>query len=384
MSDHAMSERTDVLADSVCRKINCAGHAGENVSEVSPVEGPKLVRLAEEIDREDGALGISNDLTWLTGAASEYLTALKANDGGTYFAATVDGEILGFIGLLAGAFERTRGAFFVPCIGVAKAFRRRGIGELLLKGAELWARNRRAHRIGVRIPENNAAALALFRKCGFETEGRIADAQSRNGAWQAEISLGRTLKDAGEPRWDPVELAPRAEPVPLDTVEFRVPRPADARIMWTWEYELLTDSSVHLRLPYEMPAVPQLAKRLKAAAAPRRFSLAAFVDCGGNAAVVGHLQAAPNDGARDKDLTFRLNVAAGYWGSGTGRKLLEEFETWARQTGARRLSTLVLRHNSRGLRFADRCGFMCEAVAKDHALVDGRLTDGVLLGKVLT
>jgi RimJ/RimL family protein N-acetyltransferase len=354
------------------------------VREATPAEGPALVRLAEAINDEAQELGSPQELKRMTDIATEYLRRLRESDTGSYLVASSDGEIVGFVGVRSGPLERTRGTFSIPHIGVSKALRRRGVGELLLQRAELWARNKQAHRIELRVPEANTATLALCRKCGYAIEGRLADALWHDDGWQADISLGRVLKEAGESRWEPLDVAPPAQPVDPDAIEFRVPGPRAARIMWTWECDLLTESSIHLKLPYEISPVPQLAKRLKMAVnAPRQFSLAAFVERGKEEVVVGHVHAAPNAGSRNKDLTFRLNVSRDHWGSGIGRKLVEELESWARRVNARRLSTTALGHNSRGLRFADRCGFTREAVSKDYALVDGQLSDCVSLGKVL-
>lgn len=59
---------------------------------------------------------------------------------------------------------------------VADPWQGRGLGALLMKQLELWARGRELERIYGEVMATNAAMLALARRCGFGV-GRGADAR---------------------------------------------------------------------------------------------------------------------------------------------------------------------------------------------------------------
>jgi GNAT superfamily N-acetyltransferase len=49
--------------------------------------------------------------------------------------------------------------------------RRLGIGEALVESIKTWARSRGENRLHLWVVSSNAAALALYRRCGFEPSG---------------------------------------------------------------------------------------------------------------------------------------------------------------------------------------------------------------------
>lgn len=62
-------------------------------------------------------------------------------------------------------------------MGLLPAFRGRGIGRALLTTALEKARAQGILRVELSVLEGNDAAMALYRKCGFETEGFSKKAQ---------------------------------------------------------------------------------------------------------------------------------------------------------------------------------------------------------------
>jgi RimJ/RimL family protein N-acetyltransferase len=54
---------------------------------------------------------------------------------------------------------------------VAAAWRARGVGAALVAAAIDWARARGLHKLTLSVFPHNQAAIALYRKFGFEEEG---------------------------------------------------------------------------------------------------------------------------------------------------------------------------------------------------------------------
>ncbi len=72
---------------------------------------------------------------------------------------------------------------------VASDERGRGVGSALLAAAIAWARDAGAHKVALQAWPHNEAAIALYRKFGFEHEGVLRrHYRRRNGdLWDAVI-----------------------------------------------------------------------------------------------------------------------------------------------------------------------------------------------------
>jgi ribosomal protein S18 acetylase RimI-like enzyme len=106
--------------------------------------------------------------------------ALSANS--LFLVAEVDGEIVGALTCGGGTLEADR---HVTELGVyvAKSWRDLGIGGALLHDAVGWARaSGVVERVELEVFAENERAIHLYRKFGFEEEGRRHRAYIRGGA----------------------------------------------------------------------------------------------------------------------------------------------------------------------------------------------------------
>jgi RimJ/RimL family protein N-acetyltransferase len=55
---------------------------------------------------------------------------------------------------------------------VEREWRGRGVGSALIQATIAWARGQGLHKLSLEVWTHNAAAIALYRKCGFVEEGR--------------------------------------------------------------------------------------------------------------------------------------------------------------------------------------------------------------------
>lgn len=103
-----------------------------------------------------------------------------------------DGEVLGSAALHpVGAALRRRHVMMLG-ISVAPAAQRQGVGDALMRAlldyADRWAQ---VLRIELTVFVDNAAAIALYRKHGFETEGRLRGYALRDGVYQDVFAMAR-------------------------------------------------------------------------------------------------------------------------------------------------------------------------------------------------
>ena len=78
---------------------------------------------------------------------------------------------------------------------VAADTRGRGVGSALLSAAIKWARQAGAHKVALQVWPHNDAALALYRKFGFEQEGYLRrHYRRRHGELWDAVVMGMPLE----------------------------------------------------------------------------------------------------------------------------------------------------------------------------------------------
>lgn len=92
--------------------------------------------------------------------------------------------------------DRRRSAHLVSLgMLVGPGWRGRGVGTCLVAHALTWARSHPViERVALCVYATNPAGLALYRKMGFEAEGRRRAAKRDNGVYTDEIQMGLWVK----------------------------------------------------------------------------------------------------------------------------------------------------------------------------------------------
>jgi putative acetyltransferase len=101
------------------------------------------------------------------------------------------GQVIGHLGLENYSRIRRSHAGSVG-MAVAVAWQGKGVGSKLLAAALDVADNwMNLHRVELSVYADNEAAIALYRKFGFETEGLFRDYAVRDGQWVDTLSMAR-------------------------------------------------------------------------------------------------------------------------------------------------------------------------------------------------
>ncbi len=88
-------------------------------------------------------------------------------EGVRFFVFEENGRILGYAGLQTVLDEG-----YITNIAVTKSARGRGIGKMLLAHLDEVAKDSLLSFISLEVRESNAAAIALYEKCGYENVGK--------------------------------------------------------------------------------------------------------------------------------------------------------------------------------------------------------------------
>lgn len=99
------------------------------------------------------------------------------------------------VGHLSVAREEGAATRHVASLGmaVARDWRGRGVGSALLAEAFRWARWAGVEKLALSVYPHNEAALALYRKFGFQQEGRLTGHSKKSYGYEDEIVMGRWL-----------------------------------------------------------------------------------------------------------------------------------------------------------------------------------------------
>lgn len=153
------------------------------------------------VDYVEGVSGESDFLTFGPGEFAitlekerEYLEAIAKSPNECYLVALIDGNLVATINFKGGPRPRIRHAGELG-ISVRKAEWGKGIGCFLMEALIAWARSTGTIRkLDLRVRVDNARAIGLYRKLGFEVEGRIRDELQINGRYYDLYAMGLVIK----------------------------------------------------------------------------------------------------------------------------------------------------------------------------------------------
>ena len=116
-------------------------------------------------------------------------SAFFARSAGGSVVAVAGGQIIGMLHVQA-----SHHGFGELGMLVHRDWRGRGVGSALVQAAIDWARGHGLHKLCLEVFAQNAAAIALYRKCGFAEEGRRARQYRRaSGELWDTIMMGLLL-----------------------------------------------------------------------------------------------------------------------------------------------------------------------------------------------
>ena len=115
------------------------------------------------------------------------------NDGNSAIIVAEDGEEpVGYLSAFGRSQNRVR---HIVTIGIAilQSHVGMGIGTMLFKEMEAWARKHNKHRLELTVMENNPSAYGLYRKMGFEVEGTKKDSLFIDGKYINDIYMSKLI-----------------------------------------------------------------------------------------------------------------------------------------------------------------------------------------------
>jgi ribosomal protein S18 acetylase RimI-like enzyme len=123
----------------------------------------------------------------------QFLRDCAAADNHVYLVAEADGQIVGVL-ICRGGRRRAMRHTATLSMSVAQEWRNQGIGSKLLARAIEWARATGiVTRIELHVYARNEAAIHLYKKYGFEVEGRLRRRVYRDGEYHDNLAMALLL-----------------------------------------------------------------------------------------------------------------------------------------------------------------------------------------------
>ncbi|MFJ3484329.1 GNAT family N-acetyltransferase [Pseudomonas sp. NPDC090202] len=151
------------------------------------IEGVTALYNAPEVCRQVLQMPYQSNEVWRKRLAA-------GEDRAVQLVALHDGDVIGNIGLHQ--YARIRQSH-IGAIGMAVTtpWQGKGVGSKLMAAvldvADNWMN---LHRVELTVYFDNEAALGLYRKFGFEAEGRLRDYAVRDGAFVDAITMARVRR----------------------------------------------------------------------------------------------------------------------------------------------------------------------------------------------
>lgn len=120
------------------------------------------------------------------------IKSMILNNNSTIILAEDADELVGYLSASSRSQHRIK---HIVTIGIAilQSHVNKGIGTMLFKELEGWAKEHNKHRLELTVMENNPNAYALYKKMGFEVEGVKKDSLLVNGEYINDIYMSKLI-----------------------------------------------------------------------------------------------------------------------------------------------------------------------------------------------
>lgn len=173
-----------------------AGHDRVVIRPAAPEDAAALLELKLALDDETPFMMLEPGERRETAAElAAHIAALARRGNCALLVADVRDALVGYVEAEGGAFARNRGCASIV-LGVRQSWSGRGIGSALVREVVAWADRHDVHRLELTVRVDNARAIALYRRCGFEVEGTRRQALRVSATYADELWMARLRSPA--------------------------------------------------------------------------------------------------------------------------------------------------------------------------------------------
>ena len=120
------------------------------------------------------------------------ISAFASEKNSAILVAENEQQLAGYLIAKGGSASRNRHSAYLV-IGILEEYRSRGIGTRLFEEMLNWAKSQELHRLELTVMSHNEAGINLYKKMGFEVEGKQRDSLLVDGNYVDEYYMSMLL-----------------------------------------------------------------------------------------------------------------------------------------------------------------------------------------------
>lgn len=152
------------------------------------------LELCRRLDRETSFMLYEPDERTITvDEQRRQIESVIQSDNQTILIAENETGPIGHLQAFGGRLRRNRDTLHLV-VGVLQSHARQGAGTALFRALEEWAAGIGAHRLELTVMTHNTAAIALYRKMGFEIEGTARERLLVEGRYVDEHLMAKRIQ----------------------------------------------------------------------------------------------------------------------------------------------------------------------------------------------
>jgi RimJ/RimL family protein N-acetyltransferase len=142
------------------------------IREIKPEDAENFISLNKQVESDANFMLIeAGERKTTPEQQRKQLERIEQQSNSTIFVAQLEqGRLVGYLIAIGGSVKRTKHSAYLV-IGILEEYRGCGIGTSLFQRLEEWAIKSNISRLELTVVTQNEAAIALYKKSGFEIEG---------------------------------------------------------------------------------------------------------------------------------------------------------------------------------------------------------------------
>ncbi|AZU60665.1 GNAT family N-acetyltransferase [Neobacillus mesonae] len=164
------------------------------IRKVDISDAENLVNLILQVEKESEYMLMEPGERQLTvEQQAQRIKSFQKSHNSTIFVAEKESQLVGYLFAVGGSAKRTAHSVYLV-IGILKDFRGLGIGTSLFQQLERWAVAHSIHRLELTVVTRNEAGIALYKKMGFEIEGKKQNSLLINSEFVDEYYMAKLIQ----------------------------------------------------------------------------------------------------------------------------------------------------------------------------------------------
>jgi len=164
------------------------------IRKITEADSSDLLELLLRLDNETKFMMIEPGEREISPENMKHLLSDSVVPTSVFLGAFSEDELVGYVNACRGNFKRIEHTAYIV-IGILSSSTGQGIGTLLLKKVEEWARKYGITRLELTVMTHNKNAIKLYEKMGFEREGIKKNSMFVDGNYVDEFYMSRILDE---------------------------------------------------------------------------------------------------------------------------------------------------------------------------------------------